>query len=78
MPPCTLILAWSLCQVLLKWGLQQGCAVIPKSVSPSRIAQFSEQHLLAPWSEQELQVLAQLDALGAAPQKFCWDPHGIV
>lgn len=63
-------------QALLVWGLQKGCAVIPKSVRPERIQEFAPSRLLALAlsSEQE----ATLDALGAQPHKYCWDPAGIV
>ena len=32
--------------MLLRWGLLQGCAVIPKSVNPDHIDEFSESALL--------------------------------
>eukprot|EP01023_Acetabularia_acetabulum_P006220 TRINITY_DN125_c0_g1_i1.p1 TRINITY_DN125_c0_g1~~TRINITY_DN125_c0_g1_i1.p1 ORF type:complete len:296 (-),score=44.07 TRINITY_DN125_c0_g1_i1:453-1340(-) len=61
-------------QVLLRWGLQKGCAVIPKSVNEYRIAQFVEEELLD-WeltSDQE-QMLDKLDD----DYKYCWNPSTI-
>lgn len=65
----------SAAQVLLGWGLQSGAAVIPKSVSPARIAEFAPDALLS-W-ELSGQQMAALDGL-ADGHKFCWDPTGIV
>jgi len=58
-------------QVLVRWGIQAGCCVIPKSVQPDRIQQYAEGELLA-WHLAE-DSLRQLDALGTKPQKYCWD-----
>lgn len=62
-------------QVLLRWGLQQGCAVIPKSVSPERIQQASPDQLLS-W-ELSADDMAALDALEDGT-KFCWDASKIL
>jgi diketogulonate reductase-like aldo/keto reductase len=62
-------------QVLLRWGLQQGCAVIPKSVNPERIQQASPDQLLS-W-ELSAGDLAALDALEDGT-KFCWDASKIL
>ena len=70
-------------QVLLRWGLLQGCAVIPKSVQAHHIAEFSEQLLLsggggAAWSaEQDAAVLLAMAGLAEDEHKYCWDPAGI-
>lgn len=63
-------------QVLLRWGLQQGCAVIPKSVHPGRVAEFAPHALLEGWelSEPQMAALAALED----GHKFCWDPEGIL
>ncbi|KAF8067170.1 hypothetical protein HT031_002217 [Scenedesmus sp. PABB004] len=61
-------------QVLLRWGLQQGCAVIPKSVRPDRIEQASPAALTG-WALSP----ADMDELDAMQDghKFCWDAAGI-
>eukprot|EP00877_Chromochloris_zofingiensis_P013729 jgi/Chrzof1/860/Cz01g31200.t1 len=62
-------------QVLLRWGLQQDCAVIPKSVHPEYIAQYSEERLLS-W-QLAPSDMALLDSL-ADGHKYCWDASDIV
>ena len=71
-------------QMLLCWGLQKGCAVLPKSNRPERIREYSP--LLAPMqpdptgrfisSESE----SALDRLGLSSntrRKFCWDSREV-
>ncbi|KAK9817953.1 hypothetical protein WJX72_004827 [[Myrmecia] bisecta] len=60
-------------QVLLRWGLQQGCAVLPKSVHQDYIAEFSEGKLLT-WSLTDADM-AELAALEDKGGKYCWDPN---
>jgi diketogulonate reductase-like aldo/keto reductase len=59
-------------QVLLLWALHHQCAVIPKSISPSRIQQFDPEILgarkLSPDSTAVLDAVTQGD-------KVCWDPR---
>lgn len=64
-----------LLQVLLMWGLQKGCAVIPKSIHPDYIAQYSPDQLLSHQLSQQ-HVIA-LDALEDG-HKYCWDASGIL
>ncbi|GBF88570.1 glyoxal reductase-like [Raphidocelis subcapitata] len=64
-------------QVLLRWGLQQGCAVIPKSVRPERVREFAPAALLQGWELSAAQMGA-LDALAGDACKFCWDPSNIL
>ncbi|GAX81499.1 hypothetical protein CEUSTIGMA_g8927.t1 [Chlamydomonas eustigma] len=63
-------------QVLLRWGLLKGCAVIPKSVRPERISGFSEAALLDGWSAEEDEEVLKLDSLEDG-HKYCWDPSDI-
>lgn len=64
-------------QVLLLWGLQRGCGVLPKSVRRERIEEAAPGRL-AELGELSPQALAALDALeGQQSIKYCWDPSGI-
>lgn len=63
-------------QVLLRWGLHKGCAVIPKSCRPERIAEASEPQLLPPGAGLTDGQMALLDSLEDG-HKYCWDPSGI-
>ncbi|ORX63386.1 Aldo/keto reductase [Basidiobolus meristosporus CBS 931.73] len=62
-------------QVLLKWGLQHGAVVIPKSVTPERI----QQNLNVGGPELSKQEMAILDGLSSTEMRtrFCWDPTDI-
>lgn len=47
-------------QVLIRWAMQRGTAVIPKSVNPERLRQnFEAQHITL--SEDDMQMLAHVD-----------------
>ncbi|XP_030074536.1 uncharacterized protein LOC115480183 [Microcaecilia unicolor] len=56
-------------QVLLRWAVQQGIGVIPKSTNPTHIA---ENFQLADFilSEQDMEELNQLHS----DTRYCWDP----
>ena len=58
-------------QVLLRWGLQSGCLVIPKSVHKDRIEEATVQQLSG-WDLPE-QHMAALNAMEDG-HKYCWDP----
>jgi diketogulonate reductase-like aldo/keto reductase len=63
--------------VLLRWGLQQGCAVIPKSVHAEYIQQARPEALLG-W-QLSAEDMAALDALSeGGTTKFCWDASKIL
>ncbi|PSC74818.1 glyoxal reductase-like [Micractinium conductrix] len=66
-------------QALLLWGLRRGCAVIPKSADPRRIADVSPARLAQLWDRLTDDHLAALDALEAEQGqcKYAWDPSGI-
>ncbi|CDH57514.1 aldo-keto reductase [Lichtheimia corymbifera JMRC:FSU:9682] len=58
-------------QVLLRWAIQHGWAVIPKSSSPDRVVANANVFSF----ELSKEVMAQLDGLHKTrQQKFCWDP----
>ncbi|KAG9346462.1 hypothetical protein JZ751_006773 [Albula glossodonta] len=59
-------------QVLLRWALQQGVPVLPKSSQPERVgenAQVFDFHL----SMEEMERLSALDC----GEKYCWDPSAV-
>jgi diketogulonate reductase-like aldo/keto reductase len=57
-------------QVLFRWGLQQGCVVLPKSVHPARLAE----HAAALEFTLDAASMAALDAL-AEGLVTGWDPR---
>ena len=64
-------------QALLLWGLQRGCAVVPKSVRRERIEAAAPGRLLGLGLGEA--SLAALDGLEErlGTRKYCWDPAGI-
>lgn len=54
-------------QILLRWGLQKGCAVIPKAANPAHILPADE---LLGW-ELPAELEVKLDALEDGT-KYCW------
>lgn len=60
-------------QVLLKWALQHGVAVIPKSTDATHI-QENLQLMDFEISEQDMATLNGLNC----DYHFCWDPDGVV
>lgn len=61
-------------QVLLRWALQQRCAVIPKSLDQVHIADASP-HKLLDWelNEKQMQMLDDMND----EHKYCWDPKNV-
>ncbi|XP_006129712.2 glyoxal reductase-like isoform X3 [Pelodiscus sinensis] len=59
-------------QVLLRWALHQGVGVIPKSASPTRLAENAQ---LWGWdlSPEDMAELAGMDC----SRHYCWDPSGV-
>ncbi|XP_042300659.1 glyoxal reductase-like, partial [Sceloporus undulatus] len=59
-------------QVLLRWALQQGVSVIPKSASPRRVAENGQ---LWTWelSQTDMEELSTMDC----GKHYCWDPSGV-
>lgn len=62
-------------QVLLRWGLQKGCAVIPKSLNHQHISEAKPNRLLS-W-ELDAQQMYDLDSLEDG-HKYCWDPSTVL
>ena len=61
-------------QVLLRWGLQQGLCVLPKSGDPARIAANGAVFDF----ELPADAMRALDGLaGQGGGKRCWDPRGV-
>ncbi|XP_061091974.1 aldo-keto reductase Mvan_2161 [Conger conger] len=59
-------------QVLLRWAVQQGVPVLPKSSQPERVAENGrvfDFHL----SEEDMGRLSALDC----GEKYCWDPSAV-
>ncbi|RKP09422.1 NADP-dependent oxidoreductase domain-containing protein [Thamnocephalis sphaerospora] len=65
-------------QLLLRWAIQHGATVIPKSTQPERIRENAQSLCFSLTAEQ----MAALDKLAEASQlplrRFCWDPSRIV
>ncbi|KAI9262418.1 NADP-dependent oxidoreductase domain-containing protein [Phascolomyces articulosus] len=61
-------------QVLLRWAIQHGWAVIPKSSSPDRVS--SNAKIIS--IELSDEDIANLDNIHTVkPERFCWDPTDV-
>ena len=60
-------------QVLLRWAVQRGWAVLPKSATPQRI---EENAAVFGWALSAADVAA-LDALGSEEKRVAWDPRTV-
>ena len=62
-------------QVLIKWGLQKGAIVIPRSSNPLRI-----QENVKSWTDDvkldadDMRILNMLND----GHKYCWDPKNVI
>lgn len=61
---------------LLRWGVQRGLCVIPKSSDQKRIAWMQPTSVLAESLPSSLQNA--LDACDTATGKYCWDPKDLL
>jgi diketogulonate reductase-like aldo/keto reductase len=59
-------------QVLLKWGLQKGCIVLPKSSNPQRLQENCMLDFLI--SDEDMTVLDGFNN----KSRLCWDPKKIL
>jgi len=61
-------------QVLLRWGLEKGYTVLPRSSSPSHVRENFD---LLHWrlEEEDLQLL---DSLGMEETKYAWNPAAVL
>lgn len=62
-------------QVLLRWGIQSGAAVIPKASSEHRIR---ENHSVFDFVLAEADMAELNNIAATAPYKYCWDPEDVV
>lgn len=60
-------------QVLLRWAVQRGWVVLPKSASTQRI---EENAAVFDWVLSAADV-ASLDALGSKEKRVAWDPRTV-
>eukprot|EP00123_Amoebidium_parasiticum_P006406 comp17355_c0_seq1/m.16631 comp17355_c0_seq1/g.16631 ORF comp17355_c0_seq1/g.16631 comp17355_c0_seq1/m.16631 type:complete len:295 (-) comp17355_c0_seq1:74-958(-) len=60
-------------QILLRWGLQHGTAVLPKSGNPARIRSNGQIFDF----ELSCEDMTRLDGLGGERKHICWDPTDI-
>ncbi|XP_051901264.1 glyoxal reductase [Pristis pectinata] len=60
-------------QVLLRWALQQGIGVIPKSSNPERIAQNFQLFDFS-LGKEDMEVLNGMHS----DTRYCWDPRHVV
>ena len=64
-------------QVILRWLLQKGCAMLPKSSSPGRM---KENHAIFDFelSQEDMALIDSLHANGTAARRSCPDPDTVV
>lgn len=73
LPPRINLCPFPFCQVLLRWAVQQGIPVLPKSSNPDRIrgnAMIFDFSI----SDLDMEKLSALDL----NHRYCWDPSEVV
>jgi len=68
------LLGKSPAQILLRWGLQKGYTVLPRSSNPDHVRENLQ---VSGWGvpEEQMEVL---DSLGEEETKFAWDPTTVL
>lgn len=66
-------------RTLLRWGLEQGLAVLPKSVRQEHMREFAPpEQLLGEDAALGAPAAVALAALAAeGPRRYCWDSSGV-
>lgn len=65
-------------QVVLRWALQGGCAVVPKSTNAGRMREALAAAALPPLTADEFAEINALEAKGGGARRTCPDPNPIV
>ena len=66
----------SSCHVCLRWAMQHGYAVIPRSSNPERIEDNARALLICDLSDIEMSDIDSI-SIHDGEKKFCWDPSAI-
>jgi diketogulonate reductase-like aldo/keto reductase len=64
------------CHVCLRWAMQHGYAVIPRSSNPDRIIDNARTLLMCDLSDTEMAAIDSI-SIQDGEKKFCWDPSAI-
>ncbi|KAJ3130487.1 hypothetical protein HK098_000052 [Nowakowskiella sp. JEL0407] len=66
----------SVAQILLAWGMQIGCGVLPKASSKERLLENLHSINVILTDEEVNQISGLMLKYGE--KKFCWDPNGVL